>query len=89
MRNGEPRARLGAIALSAAVVAAPFIALLYNIVAGLIVMAAALAATTYLLAEAVSAAPGHTRRWLRLTVAINLALAAACVAAAVWIVASR
>jgi hypothetical protein len=72
-----------------AIVAAPFIALLYDAAAGLGVMAAALAATTFLLAEAVSAAPVHARRRVRLVVALNLALAAACVAAAVWIVAGR
>ena len=89
MSDGLARGRLGALVLSAAVFLAPFIALLYNVAAGLIVMATALAAATFLLLEAVSVAPDHARRWLRLAVAVNLGLATACALAAIWLIVGR
>jgi hypothetical protein len=66
--------------------AAPFIALLFRTEAGLLVMAVALSAGSFLLADALNGAPNQIHRWLRLGVGINLALAAACIGLAVWLV---
>ena len=49
-------------------------------------MALALGAGSYLLAGALDATPGHIHRWLRLGIGVNLTLAAACVALAIWLV---
>jgi hypothetical protein len=78
--------RLRAPFLTAAILAAPFIAWLFRTEAGLIVMATALSAGSFLLADALDATPGQVQRWLRLGIGVNLALAAACVALAVWLV---
>ena len=64
--------------------AAPFIALLFRAEAGLVVMAMALSAGSFLLGDALDATPGQFHRWLRMGIGVNLALAAACVALAVW-----
>ena len=69
--------------LAAAILAAPFIALLFRTEAGLVVMAVALSAGSFLIADSLGATPGQFHRWLRLGIAVNLALAAACVALAV------
>ena len=71
--------------LAAAILTAPFMASLYSIGAGLVVMAVALAAGSYLLVAAIAAAPVRFQRWLRLGIGVNLALAAACIALAVWL----
>jgi hypothetical protein len=78
--------RLRATLLAAAILAAPFIALLFRTEAGLFVMAVALGAGSYLLAGAFPGVPERIHRWLRLAVGINLALAAACIGLAVWLV---
>ena len=78
--------RLRAAFLSAAILAAPYIAWLFRTEAGLIVMAMALSTGSYLLADALDATPRQAHRWLRLGIGVNLALAAACVALAVWLV---
>jgi hypothetical protein len=78
--------RLRATFLAAAILAAPFIALLFRTEAGLFVMAVALSAGSYLLAGALPGAPEQVHGWLRLGVGINLALAAACIGLAVWLV---
>lgn len=65
--------------------AAPFIALLFRTEAGLFVMAVTLGAGSFLLADALDGAPKQVHRWLRLGVGINLALAAACIGLAVWL----
>jgi len=77
--------RLRVAFLAAAILAAPFIALMFRTEAGLIVMAVALGAGSFLLADAFGATPGQLHRWLRLGIGVNLALAAACVALAVWL----
>ena len=77
--------RLRAALLAAAMLAAPFIALLFRTEAGLVVMALALAAGSFLLADALAATSGQLHRWLRIGLGVNLALAAACVALAVWL----
>jgi hypothetical protein len=59
-------------------VVAPFIALAFRVEAGLAVMSVALVATAILLRDALGVAPG-TRRWVRVAIAIDIALAAACV----------
>jgi len=78
--------RLRATFLAAAILAAPFIALLFRTEAGLLVMAVALGAGSYLLAGALPGAPEQVHRWLRLGIGINLALAAACTGLAIWLV---
>jgi hypothetical protein len=78
MREGPNVGVAGARFLALAIVAAPFLALLYCPEAGLIVMALALAAATLLLCDALPAAVPGARRWLRLAIGVNLALAAAC-----------
>ena len=77
--------RAGAIVLAAAIFVAPFVALLYRAEAGLAVMAAALAATTFLLHEALGIAEPELRRWVRIAIAVNVILAVACVALIVWL----
>jgi len=67
-----------------AILAAPFIAWLYRAEAGLVVMAVALSAGSYLLRDALAATPRQVRLWLRMGIGVNLALAAACVALAIW-----
>jgi len=71
--------------LAVAILAAPFIALLFRIEAGLVVMSIALGVGSFLLADALSATPGQYHRWLRLGIGIDLALAAACLGLAVWL----
>jgi len=70
--------------MAASMLAAPFIALLFRTEAGLVVMALALGAGSFLLADVLAATPGQFHRGLRIGVGVNLALAAACVALAVW-----
>jgi hypothetical protein len=65
--------------------AAPFIALLFRTEAGLGVMALALGAGSFLVADVLGATPGQFRSWLRIGIGVNLALAAACIALAVWL----
>ena len=85
MSKGSDLGRLRAAVLAAAMLAAPFIALLFRTEAGLVVMALALGAGSFLLADVLAATPGQFRRWLRIGIGVNLALAAACVALAVWL----
>jgi hypothetical protein len=59
-----------------AMVVAPFIALLYNINAGLVVMALGLLATAYLAFDSMKAAHPAVRARLRIVVMVNFALAA-------------
>jgi hypothetical protein len=83
--KGSDLGRLRAAVLAAAVLAAPFIALLFRPEAGLVVMALALGAGSFLLADVLAATPGKFHRWLRIGICVNLALAAACVAVAIWL----
>jgi hypothetical protein len=62
-----------------AMVVAPFIALLYDVDAGLIVMAFGLLATAYLCYDTMKTAEPPLRDRLRTVVIINLALAAVLV----------
>jgi hypothetical protein len=73
------------LVLTAAILAAPFIAWLYRAEAGLVVMALALSAGSFVLAGALDASPGHMRRRIRLGIGFNLTLAAACLALATWL----
>jgi hypothetical protein len=75
--------RVRAAFLAVAILAAPFIALLFRTEAGLVIMAIALSAGSFLLADALGVIHGQYRRWLRLGIGVNLALAAACIALAV------
>jgi uncharacterized metal-binding protein len=73
------------LVLTAAILAAPFIAWFYSAEAGLVVMALALSAGSFVLAGALDASPGHMHRWVRLGIVVNLMLAAACVGLALWL----
>ncbi|HKG27943.1 MAG TPA: hypothetical protein VKB01_02335 [Thermomicrobiales bacterium] len=75
---------LGRLILATAILAAPFIAWLYRAEAALVVMALALGSGSTLLAGALDATPEHFHRWLRLGIGIDLTLAAACAALAIW-----
>jgi hypothetical protein len=87
-RNRLPK-NFVAIVMSVALMAAPFLALLYNPAAGLAVMAAALGASISLLLEVRDVAPARIRGVLGIVVGFDVALAIACVFAAVWWIASR
>jgi uncharacterized metal-binding protein len=73
------------LVLTAAILAAPFIAWVYRAEAGLVVMALALSAGSFVLAGALDTSPGHMRRWIRLGIGVNLTLAAASLALATWL----
>jgi hypothetical protein len=73
--------------LAAAILAAPFIALLFRIEAGLLVMGVALSAGSFVLADALRVTHGQFHRWLRLGIGVDLALAVACIALAVLLLA--
>ena len=75
------RAHLTGCLLSGAIVAAPFLALLYDAAAGLAVMTVALGATAYLAGDAARGVIEPTRRRLLTAATVNALLAAACVAA--------
>ena len=73
------------LVLTAAILAAPFIAWVHRAEAGLVVMALALSAGSFVLAGALDTSPGHMRRWIRLGIGVNLTLAAVCLALATWL----
>ena len=75
--------------MAMAILIAPFIAMLIRVEAGLFVMALALAAGSFLLGEGLSVAPIRIRPWLRIGVLVNVTLAAACLALAVWLLIAR
>jgi hypothetical protein len=88
--NGQPdKGRPTAVIMAMAILVAPFIAMLIRVEAGLIIMALALGAGTLLLYDVLDAAPVRTQRWLRSGMLVNIALAAACVALAVWLGSGR
>lgn len=86
MNRRRPSFQVMAIVLGAAMVAAPFLALLYHPVAGLAVMALTLVVTAVLARDVIASAPTRLRRWLTVAIVINLVFAVACIAAAVWYV---
>ena len=73
-------ARLAGCVFVGAILAAPFLALLFDPTAGLLVMTLALAATAFLAGDAARAATAPTRRRLSVLVVVNGALALGCVA---------
>jgi hypothetical protein len=77
--------RTATIGLTVAIFISPFLALLFNPVAGLGLMAAALIATALLLREAAADVHQSVRNRLRILVGINLTLAVACLLAAAWL----
>jgi hypothetical protein len=87
-RNRLPE-NIVAIILGVALMAAPFLALLYSPAAGLGMMAIALGASVALLLEVRDAAPARVRRQLGFVVGLDVVLALACAAAAVWWLSSR
>jgi uncharacterized metal-binding protein len=76
---------LNQLVLTTAILAAPFIAWLYSAEAGLVVMAVALSAGSFVLTGALDVSPEHMHRWVRLGIVVNLTLAAACLALALWL----
>lgn len=68
-----------------AIFVAPFIAMVYRTEAGLVMMAIALGATSFLLHGTLDEMPSRTRRRLRLMVAVNVLLIVACLLAAGWL----
>ena len=72
-----------------AILVAPFIAMLFRVEAGLIVMALALGTGSVMLRDVLGVVPVRIHRWLRLGMVVNLALAAACVGFAVWLLSGR
>ena len=85
MSKGTDLARLRVALMATAILAAPFIALLFRIEAGLVVMATALSAGSFLLSDALGATPDRLHRLLQLAIWVNLAVAAACMAVAAWL----
>ena len=71
----EQRAQLRAVALTAAIVLAPFLALAFGLNAALAVLAVALAATAWLCWHATSAVGPAARGNLRIAAALNAVLA--------------
>lgn len=73
------------MAMAVAMVAAPFLAYVYSAVAGLVVMAVSLLTTAVLARGLTDAVPAAVRRWLGVAVAVNVALAIACLVAVGWL----
>ena len=78
-----------AMVMSAALMLAPLLALLFSPAAGLLVMAVALGTSVLMLLEVRSSAPYRMRHVLGAIVALDTVLAAICVIAAVWWIANR
>lgn len=78
--------RIATIGLTVAIFVAPFLALLFSAAAGLGLMAVALIATSVVLRDAAAGAVENFQGRLRAVIAINLVLAAACLAAMAWLV---
>ena len=78
------RARMIGCVLSGAILAAPFLALLYAPAAGLAIMAVALGMLAFLATDAVGRADPAMRGRLRLAARLNLLLATACLIAAMF-----
>lgn len=89
MTSKRPPGQIVTVVMAGAMIAAPFLALIYSAIAGLTVMAIALLTTVVLARGAVDAAPIPMRRWLHIAVAVNIVLAVACLAAVVWLIARR
>ena len=88
--DGKPvPGRSVTIILAIAILAAPFIATLILVEAGLIVMAFALGAGAFLLSGAIDVVPVHIRPWLRLGIVVNVTLAVACFILAAWLLIGR
>ena len=75
--------------MSAALMLAPLLALLFSPAAGLIVMAVALGTSVLMLLEVRTSAPLRLRHALGPIVALDMVLAVLCVIAAIWWIASR
>lgn len=73
------------IACAAAIILAPFLALLWSVEAGVALTAFALTACGLLLRGAMAGAPQETHRWIRIVVVINLVLAVACAVALIYL----
>lgn len=84
MRDEASQRRAITAMLAAAIFAAPFLALLVSLEAGLVVMAIGLLATSFLLRDALSDAPAGIQPKLRILLVVNLALAASCLIAVGW-----
>jgi hypothetical protein len=85
MERRERLRRLTYIACAAAIILAPFLALLWSVEAGLALMAIALTACGLLLHGAKAEAPQRLQSLIRAVVMANLALAGACAVALVYL----
>ena len=74
--------------LALAILAAPVLALLYSVPAGLVVLAIALFILAHVLFGARSILQPQALRPITALVWVNVALGAACLAAAVWLMAA-
>lgn len=87
MRTEEERSiavrRLAGVGFAAAMVAAPFLALIYGLGIGLLVMAVALGATAFLAFNTASTAEPAIRRRLTVLGGVNATLAILCAAGAI------
>ncbi len=83
------RARAIGCLLAGGIVVAPFLALLYDLDAGLAVMALALAATAFLSREAARTGGASVRRRLLVVAAVNGALALVCLVVLAFLIARR
>ena len=84
----RPSFQIVAIVLGVAMLAAPFLALLFHPVAGLIVMAIALGATAILARDIARDAPVKLRRWLQAAMWMNVVFVVVCLLVAILYVSS-
>jgi hypothetical protein len=81
--NRESRQKIIGYAMVGAIIAAPFLGLLYAVWIGALVMALALLATSFLAFDMVITFPEEQRSRIRRLAKINLLLAGACLIAAI------
>lgn len=83
IRNPESRRMIVGYAMVGSIVAAPFLALLYAVWLGALVMALALLATSFIAFDMVTTFPKERRPRIQRLGKINLLLATACFIAAI------
>ena len=83
LNNPEARQRIIGYAMVGAIIAAPFLGLLYAVWVGALVMALALLATSFLAFDMAITFPEERRPRIRKLGKINLLLAGACLVAAI------
>lgn len=85
MQEGGNAQRVLLALMAVAIAAAPFLGVLYSAPIGLGLMALALVAVSQVLQRALPAAEAPAQVWLRRLYRVNLALAVACLLAAIWL----